>query len=285
MVDRQKDFNLELKKFDNSGKYSIVTGAAGLLGKMHVEALLETNSNIIALDKNVKGLKKLKENFENKFKDKKILVFNLDITNEKEIIKISKILIKKKIFPEILINNAGNNPKVKKSLNDQGFHRLESFEKKIWDQNLEINLTSYFLMIKIFGSLMAKKNKGIIINIASDLGLIAPNQNLYKLKNRSYFNQPVKPITYSISKHAITGLTKYVSTYWSDRNVRCNTISPGGVLNNQSKSFLSKVSKQIPLGRLALVDEYKSTIQFMCSDASSYMNGQNMVVDGGRSIW
>ncbi len=285
MVDRQKDSNLKLKKFDNSGKYSIVTGAAGLLGQMHVEALLEINSNIIALDKNINGLKKLKKNYEKKFKGKKILVFKLDLTNEKEIVKISKILKRKKIFPEILINNAGNDPKVKKNVKNQEFSRLENFEKKIWDQNLDINLTSYFLMIKIFGYLMAKKNKGVIVNIASDLGLIAPNQSLYKIKGRPYFKQPVKPITYSISKHAILGLTKYVSTYWSDRNVRCNTISPGGVLNNQSKSFLRNVSKQIPLGRLANEDEYKSTIQFMCSDASSYMNGQNVVLDGGRSIW
>ncbi len=273
------------KKFYNTNEYALVTGAAGLLGKMHVEALLETNANIIALDRDLKGLKDLKKFYEKKFKKSKIIIFKVDLTVEKQINLVKKKLIKKKIIPKILINNAGNDPKVKKKNINLSFTRIENLNKKIWDDSININLYSYFLMIKNFGQLMAKHKKGVIINIASDLSQIAPNQNLYKLKNKSYFDQPVKPITYTIAKHGIIGLTKYIATYWADRNIRCNALSPGGILNKQNKTFLNKVKKQIPLNRLAAHNEYKSTIQFMCSDASSYMNGQNIIVDGGRSIW
>ena len=117
------------------------------------------------------------------------------------------------------------------------------------------------------------------------MGIISPNQNIYKLKGIKSLNQPVKPVTYSVIKHGIIGLTKYLATYWPDENVRANSLCAGGVKIDQSKSFISKVSKLIPMNRMAEPDEYKSAIQFLCSDASKYMNGSNLVIDGGRSAW
>ena len=123
---------------------------------------------------------------------------------------------------------------------------------------------------------------GVILNIASDLSVVAPNQSIYSSKLNKKSN--VKPVTYSVIKHGLIGLTKYIATYWPSK-IRCNALSPGGVLNNQSKEFLSKVKLQIPMNRLANKNEYRAAIQFLCSDASSYMTGQNLIIDGGRSIW
>ena len=138
------------------------------------------------------------------------------------------------------------------------------------------------LCSKVFGSSLSKRNGGVILNIASDLSVIAPDQRLYSSskKKRNY-----KPVTYSVIKHGLIGLTKYLSTYWPDKNIRCNSLSPGGVELDQSKEFKKRLKKLIPLNRMAQKSEYKSAIKFLCSDASSYMTGHNLIIDGGRSIW
>ena len=117
------------------------------------------------------------------------------------------------------------------------------------------------------------------------MGIIAPDQRIYQKKYLKEHEQPVKPVTYSVIKHGIIGLTKYLATYWSDKGVRCNAICPGGVYNNQPDEFIKKISNIIPLGRMANEDEYKSSVVFMISDASQYMNGAIIPLDGGRSIW
>ena len=164
--------------------------------------------------------------------------------------------------------------------------RLENFSLKQWEEEISVGLTGCFLCCKVFGTKMAKSNKnGVIINIASDLSVISPDQRLYLDESLPEDEQKVKPITYSVIKSALVGMTKYLSTYWIDGSVRVNSLSPGGIFNNQDEEFVNRISKLIPLGRMAASDEYRSAIQFLCSDASSYLNGQNIVMDGGRSVW
>jgi NAD(P)-dependent dehydrogenase (short-subunit alcohol dehydrogenase family) len=132
---------------------------------------------------------------------------------------------------------------------------------------------------------MAINKSGVILNISSDLSVISPDQRLYKLSEKEEISQPVKPITYSVIKSGLVGMTKYLATYWSANGVRVNALSPGGIYEGQSEEFVKKITNLIPLGRMAKSSEYRSAVQFLCSDASSYMTGQNIVIDGGRSVW
>jgi NAD(P)-dependent dehydrogenase (short-subunit alcohol dehydrogenase family) len=132
---------------------------------------------------------------------------------------------------------------------------------------------------------MAKRGSGVIVNVASDLAVIAPDQRLYRVDGLPENQQPVKPVTYSVVKTALLGLTRYLATYWSSANVRVNAISPGGVFNSQPEVFLSRLKQLIPMERMANRDEYQGAILFLCSDASSYMTGANLVIDGGRTCW
>jgi NAD(P)-dependent dehydrogenase (short-subunit alcohol dehydrogenase family) len=162
---------------------------------------------------------------------------------------------------------------------------LENFSIDRWNLELSVGLTGAFLCSKIFGHAMVLNGfGGVILNISSDLSVIAPNQNLYKQQNLSDELQAVKPVTYSVMKTGLIGLTRYLASYWADRGVRCNALSPGGVYTGQDQEFVTRLEHLIPMGRMANIDEYQGAVQFLCSDASAYMNGQNIVMDGGRSV-
>ena len=182
----------------------------------------------------------------------------------------------------ILINNAANNPKME-SADSRNFSRVEFFPMETWDADLAVGLTGAFLCSRVFGSEMAARGAGVIVNIASDLGLISPDQRLYAQPGLEPEAQPVKPVTYSVVKSGLIGLTRYLATYWT--GVRVNAISPGGVFTNQPEEFVARLSQLIPMGRMARIDEYQAAILFLCSDASSYMTGANLVIDGGRTCW
>jgi NAD(P)-dependent dehydrogenase (short-subunit alcohol dehydrogenase family) len=185
---------------------------------------------------------------------------------------------------DILINNAANNPRVEQ---DAGvnFSRLENFPIEQWSADLAVGLTGAFLCSQVFGSEMARRGHGVIVNVASDLALIGPDQRLYRKAGLPEHLQPVKPVTYSVVKSGLLGLTRYLATYWADKGIRVNAISPGGVYNGQPDEFVAKLSSLIPMGRMASVGEYGGAILFLCSDASSYMTGANLVIDGGRTCW
>jgi len=185
---------------------------------------------------------------------------------------------------DILINNAANNPKMENKA-DVEFSRLEFFPLEQWDADLNVGLKGAFLCSQVIGSEMARRKHGVIVNVASDLAVIAPDQRLYRKTGLPEDQQPVKPVTYSVVKTGLVGLTRYLATYWADCGIRVNAISPGGVYNNQPDDFVARLSQLIPLGRMANANEYQAAILFLCSDASSYMTGTNLVIDGGRSCW
>ncbi|MDP2875643.1 MAG: SDR family oxidoreductase, partial [Holophaga sp.] len=185
---------------------------------------------------------------------------------------------------DILINNAANNPKME-SATGTNWTRLENFPLSVWEADIAVGLTGTFLCCQRIGVEMVRRGGGVIVNVASDLAVIAPDQRLYRKDGVPENQQPVKPVTYSIVKTGLLGLTRYLATYWAEAGVRVNSISPGGVNNGQAPEFVQRLSKLIPMGRMANADEYQGAILFLCSDASSYMTGTNLVVDGGRSCW
>jgi len=274
---------LNLSKFDLSNKWVVVTGAVGLLGKQHSTALLEVNANLVLFDKDKDRVIQLAQELNQLGFSGKILNYEIDITNESKVLAVNKDLSAKKISINVLINNAAINPKYEVLAAGKNGSRVEDFDLLDWDRQLDVGLKGAFICSKVFGSNMAKQGNGVILNIASDLSIIAPDQRIYNSESNDLKN--VKPITYSVIKSGLIGMTKYLATYWNESNVRVNAISPGGVYENQDSEFVNRLTKLIPLGRMASPDEYKSAIQFLCSDASSYMTGQNLIIDGGRSVW
>ena len=271
--------------FTLKNKVIVVTGAAGLLGFEYCKAIMNANGIPILLDINKKTLSYKIHELKNSFPDSFCESYVVDITDENRIKENCSEIIAKYGKIDGLINNAANNPKIEDN-NKLNFSRLENFNLAVWKNDLNIGLTGSFLCIKHYGFLISKNPYGgSIINVSSDLGVIAPNQNLYKKDGIIDELQSVKPVTYSVIKHGLNGLTKYVSTYWADKNVRCNSICPGGVFNQQPEDFLDKVSKLIPLGRMAKKDEMNGIVVYLLSNASSYVNGSIINIDGGRSAW
>ncbi|WP_244627886.1 SDR family oxidoreductase [Lentilitoribacter sp. Alg239-R112] len=277
---------MNLKHFDLSPKNALITGAAGLLGYEHAFALLECGSCVILTDISQQALNDVRDKLLSNFPEGRILTYLMDVSDPNSIQNIGRELAANSISIDILVNNAAIDPKVTEGNSLIESSRLENFPLEQWNMQISVGLTGAFLCCQEFGPQMAKNNHGgVILNIASDLSVFAPDQRLYRKDSVSENLQPVKPVTYSVIKTGLIGLTRYMATYWTDQNIRCNALSPGGVFNGQGEDFVQKLSKLIPMGRMAEHDEYRAAVQFLCSDASSYMNGQNIVIDGGRSAW
>lgn len=262
----------------------MITGGAGLLGFHHAAAVAEFGAHPVLLDINNDGIA---ANLDQLFAEfgARFTGYVADVTCEASLREVSQRIHQQFGRVDVLINNAARNPKVEDS-SGQNFSRIENFPLLQWHLDLEVGLGGAFHCAKVFGAQMAGDGKGgAIINIASDLGVIAPDQRLYRVEGKAPDEQPVKPVTYSVVKHGLIGLTKYLATYWAEQGIRCNALSPGGVYAGQNDVFVSNLVRLIPMGRMAQPDEYRGAIAFLCSDASKYLNGANLVMDGGRSVW
>jgi NAD(P)-dependent dehydrogenase (short-subunit alcohol dehydrogenase family) len=279
----QTETNKVQKLFDLSDRVAIITGGAGLLGYHHGAILAAAGAHVVLLDLPAANPATRAQQLADAH-GIECLGLNADITDEALVREICSQVINQFGRIDILINNAANNPKVENVAGDT-WSRLESFPLEVWDADIRVGLTGAFLCSRVFGAEMVKRRSGVIVNIASDLAVIAPDQRLYRVHGLPEDQQPVKPVTYSVVKTGLLGLTRYLATYWSGANIRVNSISPGGVFNDQPEVFLSRVKELIPMGRMAGRDDYQGAILFLCSDASSYMTGANLVIDGGRTCW
>jgi NAD(P)-dependent dehydrogenase (short-subunit alcohol dehydrogenase family) len=279
---KDKDFLNNI--FSLKDRVIVVTGASGLLGKKHVEAIASQGAIPVIVDVNEAGLQELYDHILAEY-SVECFIEIVDITNESNLSDSCLRIIKKYKKIDGLVNNAARNPSVSKE-EKMNFSRLENFDKEVWDLDLSVGITGSFLCIKHYGyQISLNESGGSIVNISSDLGIIAPDQRIYEQENLNKENQPVKPVSYSTVKSALLGLSRYVATYWADKNVRSNCLLPGGVQTDQDVVFINKLTKLIPLKRMARNNEYQAAVIFLLSDASSYMTGSNLIIDGGRSAW
>lgn len=275
-----------IEKFYIENKVVIITGGAGLLGRKHAEAVTEGKGIPVLIDISESALVNTKDSMTGQYgMECRLESYAADITKHAEVKQIAADLMKKYGHIDVLINNAANNPKVEGNAANMKAIQFENFPIQMWLDDMAVGLTGAFVCSQIFGGVMAKQGKGVILNISSDLGIIAPDQRIYRKDGLTDDEQTVKPVTYSVIKHGLIGLTKYLATYYAEKGVRANTLCPAGVFNGQNDDFLSKLTNLVPMGRMADVEEYKSTILYMISDASSYMTGSTVVVDGGRTCW
>ena len=274
-----------LDKFRLDGRVVIITGGAGLLGIKHAEAVLDAGGTAVLLDISEASLDRVVNTLGDEYETDKICGMTADITSKEKVEKVCKNILSKYRRIDGLINNAANNPKMEGNAANMGAIQFENFPVQMWMDDMMVGLTGAFLCSQVFGSVMAEQKSGVILNISSDLGIIAPDQRIYRKDGLAEKEQTIKPVTYSVIKHGLIGMTKYLATYYAEKGIRCNALCPAGVFNGQDEVFLEKLTNLIPMGRMANVDEYKSTILYMISDASSYMTGSTVVVDGGRTCW
>ncbi len=267
-----------MELFSLKNKVAIVTGAAGLLGKEHCKALSEAGANVVVTDLNEEKCME----FANTLPTESLGIY-VDVTNRDTIKFLRDKVLERFGHIDILVNNAAindmfENPKV--ALEQSKF---ENYPLELWQKSVNVNLTGVFLCSQIIGKVMAQQKSGSIINIASTYGITAPDQSLYKSK---YGEQKFyKPPAYSATKGAIIMFTKYLAAYWGKDGVRVNTLTPGGIENSQDEFFIEQYSKRTMLNRMAKPSDYKGALVFLASDASSYMTGANLIVDGGWTAW
>jgi len=272
--------------FDLEGRTALITGAGGLLGRQHAAALAAVGARVLLTDLDVATAEAAAAEVRREIADADLVPLRLDVTNPESVRAVAEDAARRFGAVDVLVNNAAIDPKVTSAPGMTHGSRLEAFGVDQWNREIAVGLTGAMLCAQTFGAAMAGRRTGVILNIASDLGVIAPDQRLYRRADAATeAEQPVKPVTYSVIKHGLVGLTKYLATYWADRNVRVNALSPGGVYNQQDPAFVARLTHLIPMGRMADRTDYRGIVQFLCSDASRYMTGQNVVIDGGRSVW
>ncbi len=273
-----------LDKFKLNGKVCIITGGAGFLGRKHAEAILDAGGVPVLLDINEERIRSVVTELREAYQTD-VAGYEVDITNKSDLEKIKETILQDCGRIDVLINNAANNLLKDKTPDKAGWTQFENFPEDMWDSDIAVTLKGSFFCSQIFGSYMSQHGGGVILNISSDLGIIAPDQRVYKRDGVPDVDQMAKPVTYSVVKHGIIGLTKYAATYWAEKGVRVNALCPGGIRVNHDDDFVKKLTNLIPMGRMAKADEYKAAILFLISDASSYMTGSTVIIDGGRTCW
>jgi NAD(P)-dependent dehydrogenase (short-subunit alcohol dehydrogenase family) len=269
--------------FRLDGKVAVITGGAGLLGRRHAEAVAAAGGTAILADLNEDAAHASAAKLAKRY-GKRVAGQACDITVAASVRRLRDRLLDRHGRVDILINNAANNPQIGAGA-APGWARFENFPLDIWQKDIAVGLTGAMLCSQVFGTDMAKRGGGVILNISSDLGLIGPDQRIYRCKGLAKDKQPVKPVTYSAVKAGLIGLTRYCATYWAESGVRVNALCPGGVDAGQPEDFKKRLQALIPMGRMARPDEYQGAVLFLISDASSYMTGAVVSADGGRTCW
>jgi len=287
--------------FSLKDKTAVVTGALGLIGRHHCFALAEAGASVIVCDLDEAACRYFAEKLGSKSSGDKSQEpihhssslrdasfsthrgFGVDVTSKDSVTSLKDFIISEYVHIDILVNNAAINDMFENPSAALEKSKFENYPLDLWKKSFDVNVTGMFLCSQILGSEMAKKGKGSIINIASTYGITAPDQSVYvnEKGEQTFYKSPAYPAT----KGAVISFTKFLAAYWGNRGVRVNTLSPGGVENKQEEFFIKNYSKKTPLGRMAVPQDYKGAVVFLASDASAYMTGANLIVDGGWTAW
>jgi NAD(P)-dependent dehydrogenase (short-subunit alcohol dehydrogenase family) len=268
--------------FDLTDKVAIVTGAAGLLGREHCACLAEAGALVVVVDQKPATCEALARDLEERH-GRTSLGMAADITDRESLVALRDAVLSRFDRIDVLVNNAALDDKVLPGANGRDRSRFEDYPLEAFRRSLDVNVTGTFLSCQILGSPLAQRGTGSIVNLASTYGLVAPDQRLYRGPDgvQSFFKSPAYPT----GKAAVIGLTRFLAAYWGPSGVRVNALCPGGVFADQPQHFVEAYSARTPLGRMAAVSDYRGALVFLASDASSYMNGAALVVDGGFTAW
>jgi NAD(P)-dependent dehydrogenase (short-subunit alcohol dehydrogenase family) len=271
--------------FRLDGRVALITGGAGLLGRRYCEALLEAGARVVIGDVDGSRAEALSEELS---KDKS-LATRLDVADEKSVQGCVAAAVDRFGRLDILVNNAaltvrGGSETLKP---EDYFAPFESYKREVWERAVAVNLTGMLLCAQAAGrQMLAQGGGGVIVNVSSTYGVVAPDQRLYKGVRSPYADASFNtPVSYAVTKTAVLGLTRYLATYWGRQNIRVNALTPHGVYDNHDEAFVNNFVYRSPLGRMARNDEYRGALLFLVSDASSYMTGANLIVDGGWTAW
>jgi NAD(P)-dependent dehydrogenase (short-subunit alcohol dehydrogenase family) len=269
------------KLFDLTGRVAVVTGGMGQLGAEYTVALVARGARVAVIDL-AKKPKAHPRKMAAGLKSGRVRLYPIDITRRAEVAGVCKDVVKHWGRVDILVNNAALDSPPDAPSTEVG--PFENYPETSFDRVMAVNVKGTVVCSQVFGAAMAKAGRGSIINISSIYGLLSPCQDIYDFRRKKgevFF----KPVAYSVSKSAILNLTRYCATYWARKGVRVNTLTLAGVFNNQPSGFLDAYCARMPVRRMARADEYVGAVVFLASDASSYMTGSNLVVDGGWSAW
>jgi 2-deoxy-D-gluconate 3-dehydrogenase len=268
--------------FDLTGRVALLTGGAGLLGQQFTRTLLRAGACVAVADLRGEAAAATAERIGQG--NERCLGVPLDVTSRSSIESVRDTLLDRWRRIDLLINNAAIDPKFDAAVAGQQASTFEDYPLELWKQSLEVNLTGVFLCCQVIGKVMAAQGRGTIINISSTYGVAAPDQRLYQRDGEAE-QTLFKPAAYAVTKAGVAHFTRYLATYWAAKGIRVNTLTPHGIYNAQDEQFVKRFADRSPLGRMAEPDEMNGALLFLASDASSYMTGGNLVVDGGWTAW
>ena len=275
IVDTKKSGEL----FSLANKVVVVTGGAGLLGQVFCQALVDVGAHVAIVDLNLESAETVAKRI-NKSDAQRVIAFGSDITSPESVTQMVANVVKQLGRIDVLVNNAAS----KGSSLDAFFESFEDYSLKTWREVMSVNIDGLFLVAQAVGKQMKKQGGGSIIQTSSIYGVVAPDQRIYE--GSEYNGRPINtPAVYSASKSAVNGLTNYLATYWASSEIRVNSLTPGGIASGQNSEFNKKYSNRVPLGRMGEASELVGALIYLASDASSYVTGQNLIVDGGLSAW
>jgi len=268
--------------FSLHGKVAVVTGAAGLLGVRHCHALAAAGAEVVATDLAQEPCERLVRELRETHGGKAHAIA-ADLGDRPSLEHLRDRILDGPGGIDVLVNNAALNEKVEDPLAAGDLLRFESFPLELWESAFRVNVTGTFLACQILGSPMARRGSGSIVNLASTYAVVAPDQALYRQPDgtQTFWKSPAYPAT----KGAVLALTRFLAAYWGRSGVRVNALSPGGVENGQDPGFVTRYAERTPLGRMARPTDYEGALVFLASDASAYMTGANLIVDGGWTAW